>query len=332
MRSLRIAYTHNLQLSDAPSEAEFDPPEVVAAIAGALRRLGHEVEPIDVSGPVPELVARLVGSAPDLVFNTAEGQLGRCREAFYPALFEQLGLAFTGSDAYTCALTLDKQLTKLVLAQHGVPTPRWAFVARGAALRAAAWRFPVIVKPNFEGSSLGISADSIVEGPEELAARVDQRLAEFPSGVLVEEFVVGDDVATPLLAAASPATGGVLTSVAYCHVDDVIRARKYPIYDYSMKQGGHLEPSLVAPAPLAEATAAEIARLARTSFRVLGVRDLGRIDWRIDREGRPWLLEVNALPSLQPDSSLYLSAALHGLGSMEAVLAAVIESALARRM
>ena len=58
---------------------------------------------------------------PDLVFNTAEGTRGRFREAFYPALFDRLGMPFTGSDAYTCALTLDKQATKLVLAQHGVP-------------------------------------------------------------------------------------------------------------------------------------------------------------------------------------------------------------------
>lgn len=328
---MRVAYTHNLQSSDAACEAEFDPPEVVAAISDALRRLGHEVEPIDVAAPVSELVARLVGFAPDLVFNTAEGQAGRCREAFYPALFEQLGLAYTGSDAYTCTLTLDKQLTKLVLAQHGIPTPRWAFVERGAALRADDWRFPVIVKPNFEGSSMGISEDSIIEDPDELAARVDQRLAEFPSGVLVEEFIVGRDITTPLLAAAAPETGGVLTSVAYCYFDEVIRTRKYPIYDYAMKQGGHRELYLVAPAPISDATAAEIQRLARTCFRVLGVRDLGRIDWRVDADGRPWLLEINALPSLQPDSSLYMSAALHGLTSIEAVLGAVIDGALARR-
>src|SRR5512137_2892934 len=112
---MRIALTHNLRLSDSEDEAEFDTEETVNALAGAIERLGHRVDRVEVSGPASRTVARLEAFSPDLIFNTAEGRRGRFREAFYPALFEELGIPYTGSGAYGLALTLDKQLTKLIL-------------------------------------------------------------------------------------------------------------------------------------------------------------------------------------------------------------------------
>ena len=121
---MKIAFTYNLRLSDAEEEAEFDTPETVEAIARALSLAGHEVQKIEVSGPASHLVARLEAFSPDLIFNLGEGKRGRAREAFYPALFEELGYPYTGSDAHTLTITLDKWLTKRVLASHGIDTPR----------------------------------------------------------------------------------------------------------------------------------------------------------------------------------------------------------------
>ena len=87
---MRIAFTHNLQLRESEEEAEFDTPATVQWVTEGLRALGHEVEPVEVSGPASRVVARLEALAPDLVFNTAEGRQGRFREAFFPALFDQL--------------------------------------------------------------------------------------------------------------------------------------------------------------------------------------------------------------------------------------------------
>src|SRR4051795_3072960 len=158
---MRIALTHNLRLSDAEEEAEFDTEETVKALAQAIERLGHRLERFEVSGPASRTVARLEAYSPDLIFNTAEGRRGRFREAFFPALFDELGFPYTGSDAYALAITLDKQLTKLILKQHGIRTPGWLYVENVAELRAENLHFPVIVKPNFEGSSKGITQDSI---------------------------------------------------------------------------------------------------------------------------------------------------------------------------
>src|SRR5450432_2214256 len=120
---MKIAFTHNLRLTDvrdSEKEAEFDSPETIGAIASALELAGHEVEKVEVSGPASNLLERLEAIDPDIIFNTAEGTSGRLREALYPALFDEMTIPYTGSDAYTNAITLDKWLSKLVVAKVGV--------------------------------------------------------------------------------------------------------------------------------------------------------------------------------------------------------------------
>src|SRR4029078_7159580 len=121
---MRIAFTHNLRLTDSEDEAEFDSAETVDAIAAGLVAGGHEIEKIELPAPASRLAERLESYGPDLIFNTAEGRRGRAREAFYPALFEELGFPYTGSVAYGLTVTLDKWLTKMVLPQKGIDTPR----------------------------------------------------------------------------------------------------------------------------------------------------------------------------------------------------------------
>jgi D-alanine-D-alanine ligase len=326
---MRVALTHNLRLSDSEEEAEFDTRETVDALAGAIERLGHRVERIEVSGPASRSVARLEAYGPDLVFNTAEGRRGRFREAFYPALFDELGMPYTGSDAYALSLTLDKQLTKLVLAQHGIPTPRWQFVEDAGRLQINALRYPVIVKPNFEGSSKGITQDSVVEEPLRLHEVVAQALARYPAGVLVEEYVVGRDVTVPFLEAAAPERRGVLQPVEYVIDEAAAPSRRYAIYDYELKTRLDALVSVRAPAKVKRAEAEKIQRVCETIYRVLGIRDLGRIDLRLGEDGRIYFLEINALPSLERGAGIYAAAALEGLHE-DGVIGAVIESATAR--
>ena len=327
---MRIAFTHNVQLTNREEEAEFDRPETIAAIAESIAKLGHDVELVEVSGPASRLVARLEAGNPDLVFNTAEGNQGRYREAFYPGLFEQLGIPYTGSDAYVCALTLDKQLTKMMVGAAGIPTPRWLFVDDMSGWKDPELTFPVIVKPNFEGSSKGITVDSIVEEPAQLKAKVAAILKKYPSGLLIEEFIIGRDVVVPFLEKASAATGGVLTPVSYSFDEKIIGPRKYTIYDYELKCVSSDAVEVQVPAPLPKEQLDKCVQLSRKVFQVLGVRDLGRIDYRVTEDGRVYFLEVNALPSLEPGAGIYLSSALAGLKDTSDVLGAVIESACAR--
>jgi D-alanine-D-alanine ligase len=326
---MRIALTHNLRLSDSEEEAEFDTRETVDALAGGIERLGHRVERIEVSGPASRTVARLEAFGPDLIFNTAEGRRGRFREAFFPALFDELGMPYTGSDAYALALTLDKQLTKLVLAQHGVQTPRWQYVEDPRQLQTNALRYPVFVKPNFEGSSKGITQDSVVEEPLRLHEVVREMLARYPAGLLVEEYIVGRDVTVPYLAAAVPERKGVLQPVEYVIDAAATATRKYAIYDYELKTKLDRYVSVRAPAKVKRSQAERIQQMAEVVYRQLDIRDLGRIDFRLGDDGQVYFLEVNALPSLEPGAGIYAAAALEGLHT-DAVLGAVIRSAMER--
>jgi D-alanine-D-alanine ligase len=324
---MRIAFTHNLQKAAGEDEAEFDTAETVAFITNALRKLGHEVEPVEVSGPVSRTAARLEALSPELVFNTAEGARGRYREGFFPGLFEQLGIPFTGSDAYVCTLTLDKQLTKLAAAQHGVRTPHWVFVDDWAQLHKVQLTYPLIAKPNFEGSSKGITQESVVQNPERLAARVKELLQRYPAGVLIEEYIEGKDVVVPFVEKASPQTFGVLPAAEY---DYPVSPNGFRIYDFDLKQLHSDRVTVKVPADLSASARSELQTMALAVCRGLGLRDLGRLDFRIAGDGTLYFIEANALPSLEQGAAIYESAKLVGLQTPEALLKAVISSAVER--
>ena len=326
---MRIALTHNLRLSDSEDEAEFDTEETVDALAAAIERLGHRLERIEVSGPASRTVARLEAYSPDLIFNTAEGRRGRFREAFFPALFEELGIPYTGSDAYALAVTLDKQLTKLILREHGIRTPGWQFVERPEELKPEDLHFPVIVKPNFEGSSKGITQESIAENVEALKEKVAVALSRYPAGVLVEEYVAGRDLTVPFLQQLNNDYSGVLVPVEYVVDPAVAKGRRYAIYDYELKTRDDRAVSVKAPADLAPEMGDRLRRMAETIYKVLDCRDLGRIDFRLSDAGVPYFLEINALPSLEPGAGIYAAGALDGL-HLDGVINAIIESAARR--
>jgi D-alanine-D-alanine ligase len=319
---MRIAFTHNLKLTKDASDAEFDTPETVDAISQALQNAGHVVEKVEVSGPASHLVARLEAFSPDLVFNTAEGRRGRAREAFYPALFEELGIPYTGSDAYTCTLTLDKQITKAVMAQHGLDVPAGQVFRPGDDLGDTVC-FPCLVKPNHEGSSKGISDDSVATDPREQRRVLERMLREYPEGVLVEAYIPGRDVTVEYL----EGVGGVLEPVEY--VVDPSYKRKYGLQDFHLKNElAHLL-SVRCPSQLPRDVAARLQALARVAFRALGVRDTSTVDFRLGDDGRIYFIEVNALPNLAPGASLFVAAQRQGL-DFPAVINTIVRSAAAR--
>ena len=325
---MRIALTHNLRLSDTEEEAEFDTEQTVNALAAAIERLGHRVEKMEVSGPASRTVARREGFAPGLIFNTAEGRRGRSRAAFFPALFDELGFPYTGSDAYALAVTLDKQLTKLILREENVRTPGWQFIEKRSELRPDELHFPVIVKPNFEGSSKGISQESVAENVEELRAKVDAALDKYPAGVLVEEYILGRDLTVPFLESVDNDFDGVLAPVEYVFDQATLGNRKYRIYDYELKTNAE-KVNVRAPAAIDEDMAERVRKMARTVIKKLDVKDLGRVDFRLSDAGVPYFLEINALPSLEAGAGLYAAAELEGL-HFDAVIDGIIQNAARR--
>ncbi len=337
---MKVAFTHNLRLTDVretEKEAEYDSAETVSAIAAAIEAAGHEVEKVEVSGPASNLLERLEAIDPDIIFNTAEGQSGRMREAFYPALFEELGVPYTGSDAYTNALTLDKWLTKLIGQRAGIDSARGMLVTvrnfEDVSQRGLGLAFPVIVKPNHEGSSKGIYngaiGSSVIREPKELNAALKSALRTYPDGVLVEEYIEGLDIALGFIEGVGH-DDGLLTPVEV----DLGRLEGGPekgfnIYDYRLK---NVEPGKVqyrCPANIPRDVAARLRSISLEAIRALGLRDMCRLDYRVTGEGRIYLLEANALPQLASHSSLFAATAQVGL-TYNATIAAILNAAALR--
>lgn len=326
---MKVAFTHNLRLTDSEEEAEFDTAETVESIASAIESAGHEVEQIEVSGTASDLLERLDNSDPDIIFNTAEGARGRTREAFYPALFEELGIPYTGSDSYSLTLTLDKWLTKLVLRQHGVDTPRSRLITAEdlptAIDAGVGLACPVIVKPNYEGSSKGIAPDSVAQNGKELTTLLRSGLRAYSDGVLVEEYIPGTDISVGYIDGVGH-DGGLLLPVEYLMepTDD----NPFNVYDYRLKI---LEPGAVkirCPAEIPRDVGARLRAMSHTILKALRIKDTARIDYRLGDDGRIYVLEVNALPSLERSSSIFAATAQIGMTYDQTIIGILNAAAL----
>jgi D-alanine--D-alanine ligase len=322
---MRIALTHNLRLTDSVEEAEFDSPETIDAIVRVLEKVGHQVERVDVTGPASRLVARLEAFAPDIIFNTAEGRRGKMRRGFYPALFEELGMPATGSEAYALCVTLDKALTKKLLAGYGVASPRGRLLTR-ETLKAGGideLTYPVIAKPNFEGSSKGISQASVALDAVELACIMDDLLLQYPDGVLVERYIPGTDVRVCKV----DGIGARLLPVEL--VIDHEYAHRFDILDYALKHADAARVQRIVPARLSPRLLERLTELGERVFDALGLRDAASLDFRVGADGDIYFLSATALPSFEADAAIFAAMKAAGF-EYDATVLAILHAAVTR--
>ena len=155
-------------------DSEFDTQKTIDTIVISLQTNGHTVHLVEATSNLPRW---FLTHHVDLVFNIAEGIHGEHREAQVPAILESLDVPYTGSNSITLALALDKAKTKQILASEGIPTPPWQLFPTPHTLLNPRLEFPLIVKPNREGSSKGIWRESVV-GDESSLRRQVARLYE----------------------------------------------------------------------------------------------------------------------------------------------------------
>jgi D-alanine-D-alanine ligase len=234
----------------------------------------------------------------DFVFNIAEGDGRRCREAVAAAICEFLGLPFTGSDALTLAATLDKAVARRIVSPDVPVAPAVLVEGAGDARALEALSYPVVVKPNDEGSSKGIRRGSLCGDAGAAGARIRWLHDRYACPVLVEEFLPGAEVT-----AAVRGNGDHVRLIGLMEVAPA-EARGEPfLYCLETKRHFRREVRYHVPPRLEAAHLEEIRSHALNAYRLLGCRDIARIDFRIDAAGRPRFLECNPLPGLNPDSS-----------------------------
>ena len=299
--------------------AEFDRPDTIDAIESTLRELGHETDRI---GRVTVLVERLArGDRWDLVFNIAEGLHGIGRESQVPALLDAFEIPYTFSDPLVCALTLHKGMTKRIIRDLGLPTPKFAEIQSRNDTEGLQLQYPLFAKPIAEGTSKGITPSSRIASPAQLGDVCDRLLCEFKQPVLVEEYLPGREF-----------TVGIVGTGSDAHVVAVMEVILLPdaeagIYSYANKEKweGRVTYELVG-GPIA----AEASQLALAAWRGLGCRDGGRVDVRADSNGVLNFIEVNPLPGIHPSrSDLPIMAGLAGWKYVE-LIARIVESASRR--
>lgn len=303
---------------------EYDSEETVHAIAAALETSGYRPRLL---GGGRRLLQELTQRPPDLVFNIAEGFGTRSREAHVPAVCELLGIAHTHSDPLTAALTLDKGMAKRVAASAGVPTPKYLVVERPEDLDAAAeLAFPVIAKPLFEGSSMGIRKRSRVAALPELAPLVRGLLGDYHQPVLVEEFQSGPELTVGVLG-----TGHSARVIGIMEIAPKKMKLEEFVYSVEVKRNYQEEVEYLVPPPRDPEFLAEVSRVALAAHRVLGCRDVSRVDVRAGGDGQPRFIEVNPLPGLNPvTGDLCILSERSGL-PYRALISAIVEEALSRQ-
>lgn len=323
-RPLNIALTYDLRADYLAAgfgdeeTAEFDQAGTIDAIDGALRELGHRVERV---GNIRALARRLVaGDRWELAFNVCEGLDGFGREAQVPALLEAYGIPCTFADPLCASLTLHKGLTKRVLRDCGVPTTPFAVVERAADVDAIDLGFPLFVKPVAEGTAKGIDGRSRVDDRVALAARCAEIRELFHQPAIVEPYLPGREVTVGILG-----TGDLARVVGALEVKLLDVAEPHS-YTYRNKE----ECEVLCEFPLADAALTEqVAPVALAAWRAVLARDGGRVDLRLDADGRPFVLEVNPLPGMHPShSDLPMLCTAVGMRYLELIDAVVSSAAL----
>jgi D-alanine-D-alanine ligase len=310
-------------------------------IAGALGALGHEAIPVDPAtgtrlelealerhriGESPEqsptagsekslILARsdTLGSA-DVIFVALHGGIGE--DGTLQALLDLSGLPYTGSGMLASALAMDKAKAKSMFRAAKIPTPRGRLVRRRDSPPdpGALGGFPLVVKPNGQGSSVAVH---IPENAEMLEKALDDAFRYPP--VLVEEFIPGREITVAIL-------GGKALPVV-----EIIPESGFYDYRHKYTKG---ETRYEVPAKLSEPVAREAARLGELAFRTLGCAGTARVDFRLTEEGNLFCLEVNTIPGMTETSLVPMAAKSAGMGYeklVETLLELAVEADRHRR-
>ena len=340
MKKLKVAVLANLKKNAPHWEGmpedqwdDLDSEKTVNAILEALRANGHVCDFFEGDR---SLLTTIPKFKPDICFNICEGHFGDSREAQVPAVLEMLRIPYTGSRLFTLALALDKPMTKRILWWHELPTPAFQEFDRADEPLNDDLRFPLFVKPSREGTSMGVSAKSIVHSEKELREQVAFIIQKYKQPALVETYIDGREVTVGLV--GNPGRPGspphALQSQRPARASRIVfhgrpwkwtcGPTKPPTQFTATTSKWALAEELdyLCPAPIDDDLVDELNWLAAAVFRVTGAYDVARVDFRLDvtNNWKPYILEINPLPGLSPDiSDLVIEAKADGIDHTELV-------------
>ncbi len=326
----RISVVYNLKKTPAPSEPddkyeEYDPISTVQSVAETVSSFGFDVSLCEQD---ENFFARLEEQAPSFVVNLAEGRgSARGREAQVPSILESMGIPFWGSDSVSMALALDKLLTARTLAGEKIPVPLSASfrteddLGKIPSLFKKAGRF--IVKPRFEGSSKGIFTDSVAHDATEMEERIRRLWTRYGQPALAEEYLPGDEITVGVVGNEKPQVAGMMRISPRTPGEEFL-------YSLEEKRNYIERIRYEGPESILPAVRQSLESSALEAFSALELRDMARIDFRLDSDGMGRIIDVNPLPGLSPVySDLPILHRLSG-GEYEELLRFILQSAFSR--
>jgi D-alanine-D-alanine ligase len=341
---MKIVIFHD-ELSPDARPDELDTLVQANSVSHALRELGHESMRLGCTLNLERVARSLRDLKPDCVFNLVESLAGQGRLIHLAtALLDSLGIPYTGAGTEAMFVTSGKTLCKQMLAAHGVPTPRW-FTPESLTAHAGPMAGRYIIKSVWEEASVGLEDDSVRDfhSPEELASELAARQHRLGGTAFAESYIEGREFNLSVIAGEAglvpraaclrvSCTGGQAASrtngprvLPPAEIQFLGYAADKPrIVGYSAKwredsHEFHHTPRTFDFADEDRRLLADLIGMAERCWQVLGLRGYARVDFRVDHENRPWVLEVNANPCLSPDAGFVAAAARAGLSFVNVV-------------
>ncbi len=305
------------------------PEEDIETIRQSLSEQGFRAEAVNLKDQFSTLHRILTKNRPDVIFNLVEVFNDSPWDEFKVAgMYELLRIPFTGAPALTLGICQRKMLTKQILMANGIPTPRFKKYSKNSIPKRHGLKYPLIVKPAREDASTGIENESVVTNREDLLKRVEHIIEDYEQSALVEEYIDGRELNVSILGDTDP------VALPISEIDfSEVPSHLHKIVSYQSKwdptHEAYHTAFPVCPADLPKATTKRVHQIAIRAFQVMRCRDYSRIDIRLSKAKKLYVLEVNPNPDLAAEVGFMRSAEEYGLSFGEA-LKKIVEFALAR--
>lgn len=303
----KIALLFNLNRHKFEYETEFDSELTINSIFDVLSK-DYEVKKIEADKDF-KWIDSLVKYKPDLVFNICEGYYGPAREAVYGAILEQFKFNYSGPDSTNLLMCHNKFLVKNLLQDYIIVPKGYCICNKEEIENLKDISFPIIVKLNSEGSSMGMSQKSIVNNYDDLKKQVLYLLEKYKRSVLVEEFVDGQDISMIYV------EGIGALGPCYVNCDSLF-------YDYEMKT---IKDDTVKIGPM-NGNYQELKDIVNIIVKRLDIKGYAKIDFRV-KEDKYYLIEVNSQVSFHPKGEFITCAKTNGY-TFDKIILFIVKNAL----
>jgi D-alanine-D-alanine ligase len=312
----------------APVTRGLDKKEVEEEVAEALEKLGHEPTLHELDGTPKSLLA-LAKLECDLVFNLTESFADDDTADFKIAGFlELIGKKYTGSGTHGLMLAQDKAIAKKIFAFHGIHTPVFAKSFRGRLDFSHDLQFPVIVKPAREDGSIGIEFSAVVSSIRELMERMDWLHTNFDSPVLIEEYIEGREMYVGIIGNDKPAALPVVELDLSKLPDGTPRIASAEV-KWGKGTKAYRDTKSAIATDLSDENIQALQQTAVAAYQALELRDYGRVDMRLQADGRVHVIEVNPNPWLSSKAEFAMAARKAGRTYTQ-LIEEIVELAMAR--